>query len=98
MYDLTLKGEVTIFLQVEINFFLTHWQEIRASESMRDVWQQIRNGRHPGFEEGWLNLNRILSVTSDALSVWPLIAQSLEFKPSGPTPHSPRISDSNHPC
>lgn len=67
--------------KVEIDFFLTHWQEIRASESMRDVWQQIRNGRHPGFEE-----------------VWPLIAQSLEFKPTGPTPHSPRVSDSSHPC
>jgi len=67
--------------KVEINFFLTHWQEIRASESMRDVWQQIRNGRHPGFEE-----------------VWPLIAQSLEFKPFGPTPQSPRVSDYSHPC
>ncbi|RDB17958.1 hypothetical protein Hypma_000942 [Hypsizygus marmoreus] len=39
--------------QVQINFFLTHWQEIRESDSMRDVWQQIRNGRHPGFEEVW---------------------------------------------
>ncbi|TEB39742.1 hypothetical protein FA13DRAFT_1619132 [Coprinellus micaceus] len=48
-------------------FFLNHWHEIRASESMRTVWQQIRSGRHPGFEE-----------------VWPLIAQSLEFKPSAP--------------
>ncbi|TFK40638.1 hypothetical protein BDQ12DRAFT_461756 [Crucibulum laeve] len=53
--------------KVEVNFFLEHWQDIRSSESMRNVWQQIRNGRHPGFEE-----------------VWPLIAQSLEFKPSAP--------------
>ncbi|KAF8236340.1 hypothetical protein L208DRAFT_1422001 [Tricholoma matsutake] len=51
--------------QVQVNFFLTHWQDIRASDSMRNVWQQIRSGRHPGFEE-----------------VWPVIAQSLEFKPA----------------
>ncbi|KAF9527601.1 hypothetical protein CPB83DRAFT_393844 [Crepidotus variabilis] len=50
--------------QTEVEFFLTHWNEIRASDAMRDVWVQIRNGRHPGFEE-----------------VWPLIAQSLEFRP-----------------
>ncbi|KAF6757529.1 hypothetical protein DFP72DRAFT_891381 [Ephemerocybe angulata] len=53
--------------KVEMEFFLNHWHEIRGSESMRTVWQQIRSGRHPGFEE-----------------VWPLIAQSLEFKPSAP--------------
>ncbi|KAJ2935132.1 hypothetical protein H1R20_g1985, partial [Candolleomyces eurysporus] len=53
--------------KVEIEFFLNHWHEIRASESMRTVWHQIRSGRHPGFEE-----------------VWPLIAQSLEFKPTSP--------------
>ncbi|KAF9483428.1 hypothetical protein BDN70DRAFT_873937 [Pholiota conissans] len=51
--------------KVEINFFLAHWQEIRASDTMKHVWIQIRNGRHPGFEE-----------------VWPVIVQSLEFKPS----------------
>jgi len=51
--------------QVQVNFFLTHWQDIRSSDSMRNVWQQIRNGRHPGFEE-----------------VWPVIVQSLEFKPA----------------
>jgi len=54
--------------KVEIDFFLTHWHEIRTSGSMKNVWVQIRNGRHPGFEE-----------------VWPLIVQSLEFKPSTPT-------------
>jgi hypothetical protein len=41
------------YFQVQVNFFLTHWQDIRASDSMRNVWQQIRSGRHPGFEEGW---------------------------------------------
>jgi len=39
--------------QVQVNFFLTHWQDIRASDAMRNVWQQIRTGRHPGFEEVW---------------------------------------------
>lgn len=38
--------------QVEVKFFLDHWTSIRASEAMRNVWQQIRVGRHPGFEEG----------------------------------------------
>ena len=40
--------------QVEIDFFLTHWHDIRTSSSMKNVWVQIRNGRHPGFEEGWI--------------------------------------------
>lgn len=44
--------------KVQVDFFLEHWSEIRASDAMRNVWRQIRNGRHPGFEEGpWLSLN-----------------------------------------
>ncbi|KAH7914269.1 hypothetical protein BJ138DRAFT_1144217 [Hygrophoropsis aurantiaca] len=39
--------------KVQVNFFLEHWGEIRASDAMRNVWQQIRIGRHPGFEEVW---------------------------------------------
>ncbi|KZT09315.1 uncharacterized protein LAESUDRAFT_723049 [Laetiporus sulphureus 93-53] len=39
--------------KVEVRFFLDHWKEIRESDSMRNVWQQIRLGRHPGFEEVW---------------------------------------------
>ncbi|KAJ3535861.1 hypothetical protein NM688_g6921 [Phlebia brevispora] len=39
--------------KVEINYFLEHWAEIRDSPMMRNVWQQIRMGRHPGFEEVW---------------------------------------------
>ncbi|KAG6833432.1 hypothetical protein H0H87_006798 [Tephrocybe sp. NHM501043] len=39
--------------KIEVDYFLAHWREIRASDSMRNVWQQIRNGRHPGFEEVW---------------------------------------------
>ncbi|EAU85915.2 hypothetical protein CC1G_02938 [Coprinopsis cinerea okayama7 len=43
--------------KVEINFFLNHWHEIRSSESMVEVWRQIRTGRHPGFEEGILAID-----------------------------------------
>jgi len=44
--------------KIQVNYFLEHWGEIRASEAMRNVWRQIRNGRHPGFEEGpWILLN-----------------------------------------
>ncbi|KAF7795370.1 hypothetical protein EIP86_006527 [Pleurotus ostreatoroseus] len=39
--------------KVEISYFLEHWGEIRDSTMMRNVWQQIRLGRHPGFEEVW---------------------------------------------
>ncbi|GJE88540.1 MATH domain-containing protein [Phanerochaete sordida] len=39
--------------KVEVQFFLDHWADIRGSEAMRNVWQQIRLGRHPGFEEVW---------------------------------------------
>ena len=38
--------------QVEVKYFLDHWTEIRSSDAMRNVWHQIRLGRHPGFEEG----------------------------------------------
>jgi len=38
--------------KVQINYFLEHWGDIRSSEAMRNVWQQIRIARHPGFEEG----------------------------------------------
>lgn len=38
--------------QVQVDFFLQHWADIRASDAMTTVWQQIRVGRHPGFEDG----------------------------------------------
>ncbi|KZT42659.1 hypothetical protein SISSUDRAFT_1041276 [Sistotremastrum suecicum HHB10207 ss-3] len=38
---------------IQIDFFLSHWAEIRGSEVMRTIWQQIRGGRHPGFEQVW---------------------------------------------
>ncbi|KAL0960934.1 hypothetical protein HGRIS_005939 [Hohenbuehelia grisea] len=39
--------------KVQVNFFLDNWVRIRDSKSMRDVWHEIRSGRHPGFEEVW---------------------------------------------
>jgi hypothetical protein len=39
--------------KVQIDYFLANWGEIRGSEAMSDIWQQIRNGRHPGFEQVW---------------------------------------------
>ncbi|KAM6494171.1 hypothetical protein JOM56_010532 [Amanita muscaria] len=42
--------------KVLVGFFLSNWQDIRNSDAMKNVWKQIRNGRHPGFEEGTLIL------------------------------------------
>ena len=39
-------------LQVQISFFLKHWGEIKKSDTMMQIWQQIRHGKHVGFEEG----------------------------------------------
>ncbi|KAF8527990.1 hypothetical protein BU17DRAFT_73654 [Hysterangium stoloniferum] len=39
--------------KVQVEYFLAHWSDIRGSDAMRNVWQQIRLGRHPGFEEVW---------------------------------------------
>jgi hypothetical protein len=47
-----MVSHVCGFVQVQVEFFLQHWADIRASEAMSAVWQQIRVGRHPGFEEG----------------------------------------------
>lgn len=33
-------------------FFLKHWTEIKKSDNMTQIWQQIRLGKHIGFEEG----------------------------------------------
>ncbi|KAF8496671.1 hypothetical protein JB92DRAFT_3125987 [Gautieria morchelliformis] len=38
--------------KVQVEYFLAHWADIRGSDAMRNVWQQIRLGGHPGFEEG----------------------------------------------
>jgi len=39
--------------KVQIKYFLDNWAAIRASDTMKNVWQQIRLGRHPGYEEVW---------------------------------------------
>jgi hypothetical protein len=58
--------------KVQVNFFLEHWGDIRSSDAMRSVWQQIRIGRHPGFEEVWpliaqhLEFNSKTGGTGDA--------------------------------
>lgn len=38
--------------KVQIAFFLKHWHEIKKSETMTQIWTQIRLGKHVGFEEG----------------------------------------------
>jgi hypothetical protein len=39
-------------VQVQIAFFLKHWAEIKKSETMKQIFQQIRLGKHVGFEDG----------------------------------------------
>lgn len=39
--------------KVQVEFFLMNWSEIKSNDAMRNVFQQIRLGRHPGFEEVW---------------------------------------------
>jgi hypothetical protein len=55
--------------QVQVKFFLDNWSDIRSSDAMRSVWQQIRIGRHPGYEEGkvflvYLSLFKSLTLRS----------------------------------
>lgn len=54
---------------------------------MTQIWQQIRLGKHVGFEEGESRLCFFMlwSFARDAiadLTVWPLIVGQLDFKPS----------------
>ncbi|KAF8335328.1 uncharacterized protein EI90DRAFT_2913451 [Cantharellus anzutake] len=39
--------------KVQVDFFLANWSEIKSSEAMRDVFRQVRLGRHPGFGMFW---------------------------------------------
>nr|XP_031861911.1 uncharacterized protein CI109_002741 [Kwoniella shandongensis]KAA5528983.1 hypothetical protein CI109_002741 [Kwoniella shandongensis] len=39
--------------KVQVAFFLKHWGEIKKSDTMMQIWQQIRHGKHVGFEEVW---------------------------------------------
>ncbi|KAI9462177.1 hypothetical protein F5148DRAFT_982826 [Russula earlei] len=49
----TFSATFEVVRKVEVKYFLDHWAEIRSSDAMRNVWHQIRLGRHPGFEEVW---------------------------------------------
>lgn len=39
--------------QVEVAFFLSHWDKIKGSTAMQNIWSDIRQGRHAGFEQIW---------------------------------------------
>jgi len=39
--------------KVQVDYFLSNWGAIRSSDAMTNIWQQIRGGKHPGFEEVW---------------------------------------------
>ena len=67
--------------KVQVAFFLQHWQEIKKSETMTQIWQQIRVGKHVGFEEGEPNHVCPPNDTS-CCTVWPLIVSQLEFRQS----------------
>jgi hypothetical protein len=62
---------------------------------MRNVWHQIRLGRHPGFEEGLCM--SALAVVLELIRplVWPVIATQLEFKPQSSGPAGSDKEDSN---
>jgi len=81
---------------VEVKYFLDHWTEIRGSDAMRNVWHQIRLGRHPGFEEGPYTTSPSISVLElTTRLVWPVIATHLEFKPQSSGAASSDKEDSN---
>ncbi|GAA5861912.1 hypothetical protein JCM1840_006872 [Sporobolomyces johnsonii] len=42
--------------RVEIAFLLEKWIEVRSSPSMRKVFEYLRSGRFPGFEDVWLRI------------------------------------------
>ncbi|BEI90280.1 uncharacterized protein CcaverHIS019_0303500 [Cutaneotrichosporon cavernicola] len=39
--------------KVQLVYFLKHWAEIKKSDTMTNIWSQIRRGKHVGFEEVW---------------------------------------------
>lgn len=38
--------------KVQVALFLKHWSDIKKSDTMQNIWKQIREGKHVGFEEG----------------------------------------------
>ena len=49
---------------------------------MTQIWQQIRLGKHVGFEEGELADIEWWWEADGGFPVWPLIVGQLDFKPS----------------
>lgn len=45
--------------KVQVAFFLKHWSEIKKSDTMTQIWTQIRLGKHVGFEEGESTYRRV---------------------------------------
>ncbi|GAA6001236.1 hypothetical protein JCM10207_007478 [Rhodosporidiobolus poonsookiae] len=48
--------------RVEIAFLLEKWNDVRSSSQMRKVFEFLRSGRFPGFEDVWLELVANLEV------------------------------------
>lgn len=41
---------------MEIGFLLEKWSEAKGSTSMRKVFDYLRTGRFPGFEDVWVRI------------------------------------------
>jgi hypothetical protein len=77
--------ESALMLQIQVAYFLKHWAEIKKSDTMMQIWQQIRHGKHVGFEEGGSRNRSCLVGPRERhaeWTVWPLIVGQLDFKPS----------------
>ncbi|KAJ9106283.1 hypothetical protein QFC21_001428 [Naganishia friedmannii] len=55
--------------QIQVNFFLEHWTEIKCSPAMRTIWHNIRFGKHQGFEAVWPYIVSHLEFTPDKPTV-----------------------------
>lgn len=65
--------------KVQVAFFLKHWSEIKKSDTMTQIWQQIRTGKHVGFEEGTgiMGISRKWTDASVAFDRWPAGIQAV---------------------
>lgn len=63
---------------MQVAFFLQHWGEIKKSDTMQNIWKQIRGGKHVGFEEGELMILRSLTPSvasySEPARLLPVVA------------------------
>ncbi|GAA5978850.1 hypothetical protein JCM11641_003586 [Rhodosporidiobolus odoratus] len=48
--------------RVEVAFLLEKWNDVRSSPQMRKVFDLLRTGRFPGFEDVWIELVQCLEV------------------------------------